>query len=88
VHGARDPRTEPGELDALRTALGGPATAAPQECATERRAEALSGPRHRFDLFADGGHSPHSERATADAVTDAMRAFVADLVPAGRSARK
>ena len=26
VHGARDPRTEPGELDALRAALGGVAT--------------------------------------------------------------
>jgi len=48
VHGARDPRTEPGELEALLSALGSRATLA---------------------LMPEGGHSPHSERATADEVT-------------------
>jgi pimeloyl-ACP methyl ester carboxylesterase len=47
IHGARDPRTEPGELDAIRRALA---------AAT-------------VDVLAEGGHSPHSERGTADAVT-------------------
>ncbi len=54
VHGARDPRTEPGELDALRAALGGVAT---------------------FAVLPEGGHSPHSERATADEVTRVARPF-------------
>jgi pimeloyl-ACP methyl ester carboxylesterase len=52
IHGARDPRTEPGELDALRAAL-------------DRR----DGGQSRFVVLPDGGHSPHSERATADEVT-------------------
>src|SRR5712692_5955618 len=48
IHGAKDPRTEPGELDALRAQL-------------DRRPEGL---RHttRLVVIADGGHSPHSER--------------------------
>jgi pimeloyl-ACP methyl ester carboxylesterase len=50
VHGGRDPRTEPGELDALRDAL------------------AASGTDHRVSVLDEGGHSPHSERATADEV--------------------
>ncbi|HZT76598.1 MAG TPA: alpha/beta fold hydrolase [Vicinamibacterales bacterium] len=54
VHGARDPRTEPGEIDALRRA-------APQ-----------IDPR----VFADAGHSPHSEAASADAVTAAVARFL------------
>jgi len=57
VHGGRDPRTEPGELDALRRALPGAA----------------------FAILPDGGHSPHSERATADDVTHLVRRFLADL---------
>jgi len=57
VHGAKDPRTEPGELDRLRIALG-------------------SAP-FTLRVFDDGGHSPHSERATADAVTAAAREFLA-----------
>ena len=57
MHGARDPRTEPGELAALRLAL---------HTAT-------------FEVLPDGGHSPHSERATADEVTRIAQAFVADL---------
>jgi pimeloyl-ACP methyl ester carboxylesterase len=57
VHGGRDPRTEAGELDALRRALPGAA----------------------FAILPDGGHSPHSERATADDVTHLLRRFLADL---------
>lgn len=56
LHGARDPRTEPGELDALREAL-------PRGAAT-------------FDVLADGAHSPHSERATAERATRAALAFL------------
>jgi pimeloyl-ACP methyl ester carboxylesterase len=48
LHGARDPRTEPGELDALMASLG---------------------PAASLVLLPEGGHSPHSERATADDVT-------------------
>jgi pimeloyl-ACP methyl ester carboxylesterase len=67
VHGARDPRTEPGELEALRAALPGAAT---------------------FVVLAEGGHSPHSERATADEVTRIARDFVAALLPTGRPAAR
>ena len=62
VHGARDPRTEPGELDALLAALQGKL--------------ALSGPRTQVSIFDEGGHSPHSERATADEVTRLAKAFL------------
>lgn len=55
VHGARDPRTEPGELDALRAALP---------------------PAAQFAILAEGAHSPHSERATADDVTRVVQGFV------------
>ena len=58
VHGARDPRSEPGELEALRSALAGVA---------------------RFEVFAEGGHSPHSERGTADAVTRVAQRFLTDV---------
>jgi non-heme chloroperoxidase len=54
IHGARDPRTEPGELEALRSAL----------------------PHAQFAVLADGGHSPHSERATSDDTTRLARAFL------------
>ena len=59
VHGARDPRTEPGELEALRAALGS---------------------RHRFEVLPEGGHSPHSERATSDAVTKRIQVFASDVL--------
>jgi pimeloyl-ACP methyl ester carboxylesterase len=59
IHGALDPRTEPGELDAMRAALN-------------RRADAL---RH-VAVLSEGGHSPHSERATADEVTRLVESFV------------
>jgi pimeloyl-ACP methyl ester carboxylesterase len=55
IHGARDPRTEPGELAALTTALG-------------RAVYAVR-------VLPDGGHSPHSERATADEVTALVKSF-------------
>ena len=57
VHGARDPRTEPRELDALTAALK----------ARRARTDVLVPP--------EGGHSPHSERAAADAVASAASAF-------------
>lgn len=60
VHGGRDPRTEPGELEALSAAL----RTVPS----------------RMLLLADGGHSPHSETATAARVTDAALSFVDDLL--------
>lgn len=63
VHGARDPRTEPGELDALRAALG-------------RRGVGSRVDQARFEILAEGGHSPHSERATAGEVTRLAAAFV------------
>ena len=60
IHGGRDPRTEPGELDALRAAVG----------------------HATFEILPDGGHSPHSERATADEVTRAAHRFLSEV---GRS---
>jgi pimeloyl-ACP methyl ester carboxylesterase len=43
IHGSRDPRTEPGELDAVRAQL----------------------PDARIEIIEGGGHSPHSESASA-----------------------
>jgi pimeloyl-ACP methyl ester carboxylesterase len=57
VHGAKDPRTEPGELEALCARL----------------------PHARLALIAEGGHSPHSERLTADEVTTVAARFLRDL---------
>ena len=54
IHGEADPRTEPGELDALRAAL----------------------PQADIAVLLGAFHSPHSEPATADAVTDAVRRFL------------
>jgi pimeloyl-ACP methyl ester carboxylesterase len=59
IHGARDPRTEPGELDALRSAL---------DCG--------DGAPWHVEVLLQGGHSPHSERATADEVTRLAEAFI------------
>jgi len=53
VHGARDPRTEPGELDLLDTA------GACQKV-----------------ILPEGGHSPHSESATADDVISVAGRFL------------
>lgn len=62
IHGGRDPRTEPGELAALSAAL-------------EHQPIA---PRKYSTAFedGDGGHSPHSERATSELVTKAASAFL------------
>ena len=57
IHGARDPRTEPGELEALRTQLA----------------------MAQFAVLADGAHSPHSERATADEATSVAREFLSRI---------
>jgi len=72
VHGARDPRTEPGEFEALRAAI----VTGPGGDADQRRVVVL----------AEGGHSPHSESATADAVTTAAAAFLASVQQACRPA--
>jgi len=79
IHGARDPRTEPGEIDALTRALhdvrgvrlqadhaDGPAEAGPYVPKTQREVVILPA----------GGHSPHSEPATVDDVSRLVRAFV------------
>jgi pimeloyl-ACP methyl ester carboxylesterase len=66
IHGARDPRTEPGELEALRAA----------EVAQD------FSPALQFEILPDGGHSPHSERATSDEVTRIADRFLAGLDPA------
>jgi pimeloyl-ACP methyl ester carboxylesterase len=73
IHGARDPRTEPAELDALRAALG-----AAHVGADLGRPEggASSAPTIRVAVLAEGGHSPHSERLTADEVTRLAVAFI------------
>lgn len=54
VHGGRDPRTEPGEIDAVRQAA----------------------PQIDLHVFSAAGHSPHSEDATADAVTAVAARFL------------
>jgi pimeloyl-ACP methyl ester carboxylesterase len=70
IHGARDPRTEPGEWEALREQLN-------------RGVGAV----RRFALLPQGGHSPHSESAAADEVTDVAQRFLSELCPGslGRS---
>jgi pimeloyl-ACP methyl ester carboxylesterase len=70
VHGARDPRTEPGELDALTSVLRGRTRAKTDVC-----------------IPAEGGHSPHSERASADAVAAAASAFCAAVASPAKAAR-
>jgi pimeloyl-ACP methyl ester carboxylesterase len=57
LHGAKDPRTEPGEFEALIGAL-------------------RSAARVDVIMLDEGGHSPHNERATAAAVTNAARSFL------------
>jgi pimeloyl-ACP methyl ester carboxylesterase len=74
IHGARDPRTEPGELDALRQAL----EISRQGIGHGRQAAAGADgrPHPQFEILSDGGHSPHSERATADKVTRLAARFL------------
>jgi pimeloyl-ACP methyl ester carboxylesterase len=66
IHGARDPRTEPGELDALSRAL------------EDRSQHTRPAPPARMILLPEGGHSPHSERATSDEVTRIATAWIAE----------
>jgi pimeloyl-ACP methyl ester carboxylesterase len=69
VHGADDPRTEPGELDRIRREV----------------------PTARIEMIEGGGHSPHSNRATAGQVTKIVDGFLASLsgssTPAGGGVR-
>ena len=65
IHGARDPRTEPGELDAIRAAL----------------------PDAPCVVLPAGGHSPHSERGTADEVTRVAAEFLAEAESLGSRPR-
>ena len=67
IHGAKDPRTEPGELDALLAALN--------------RSARDAGNTVRAAIVAEGGHSPHTGRLTADEVTFAAARFLADIDP-------
>jgi pimeloyl-ACP methyl ester carboxylesterase len=89
IHGARDPRTEPGELEELRATLHGGrasrASATPDGVAADRARGAVAA---AFVVLPDGGHSPHSERATADEVTRVAREFVAAIQPAARPATR
>ncbi|HEX3702432.1 MAG TPA: alpha/beta hydrolase [Vicinamibacterales bacterium] len=89
IHGVADPRTEPGELDALRAALTAPQAVGTEFGAAEpgRSVAGKDVPAVRFEILAGGRHSPHSERATADEVTRIASEFVAGLAPApvGRS---
>jgi pimeloyl-ACP methyl ester carboxylesterase len=61
VHGAQDPRSEPGEFDAM--------AAAPRRRALVQIAR-----------FEEGGHSPHSERSTAEDVTAAAARFLSRVM--------
>ena len=84
IHGARDPRTEPGELEAMREALTRMTEASASAKASTSVAEASEArrPLRHVAVMPDGGHSPHSERATADAVTRAACGFL-DALSAG-----
>jgi pimeloyl-ACP methyl ester carboxylesterase len=63
LHGSRDPRTEPGELDAVRSQL----------------------PQAHICIIEGGGHSPHSESASAArcnrVAADFLRETLGDLSP-------
>ena len=88
VHGARDPRTEPGELDALRAALGGVATFAilpegghsPHSRARDRR----RGHAHRRPFPRRAGWPPARGVMTALEFDRVSRQFAA---PDGREYR-
>jgi pimeloyl-ACP methyl ester carboxylesterase len=73
IHGARDPRTEPGELEALQKAVG---VGADPRVGPGR----THGSVHTSVLvLAQGGHSPHSEPATSALVTEAAVGFLAGV---------
>jgi len=54
IHGSRDPRTEPGEMEAVRVQL----------------------PSARIEIIGGGGHSPHSESASAEESNRLASAFL------------
>lgn len=66
IHGARDPRTEPGEIEAIERALC-PAKA--------------GRPFQRVVILPEGGHSPHSEPATAGNVSHIALDFIDGIRP-------
>lgn len=70
IHGGRDPRTEPGEFEAIREALT-------RTTEVVRHSTRTTEVVRHFAILPEGGHSPHSERATADEVTRAVSEFVA-----------
>ncbi|MEK6284223.1 MAG: alpha/beta hydrolase [Acidobacteriota bacterium] len=57
IHGSRDPRTEPGEINALRAQL----------------------PNARMEIIEGGGHSPHSESASAAESNRVATEFLASI---------
>ena len=81
IHGARDPRTEPGELEGMRAALTHGARSAATSvgaaagCDRPRRVAAL----RQCVILPEGGHRPHSERATADDVTQIASELLTEL---------
>ena len=58
IHGSRDPRTEPGEIEAVRSQL----------------------PGARIEIIEGGGHSPHSESASAAESSRIAREFLESIV--------
>jgi pimeloyl-ACP methyl ester carboxylesterase len=69
VHGACDPRTEPGELDAVRREL------APQQA--NCRLAGDPAPASRMHIIENGGHSPHSEEPSAAECSRVVREALA-----------
>jgi len=57
IHGSRDPRTEPGELDAVRAEM----------------------PTARIEIIEGGGHSPHSESASATEINRVVSEFLESI---------
>jgi pimeloyl-ACP methyl ester carboxylesterase len=57
IHGSRDPRTEPGEIEAVRALL----------------------PNATIQIIEGGGHSPHSESASAGESSSLANAFLEGL---------
>ena len=57
IHGSRDPRTEPGEMEAVRA----------------------QAPGARIEIIDGGGHSPHSESASATECNRVAGEFLASL---------
>jgi pimeloyl-ACP methyl ester carboxylesterase len=62
IHGSRDPRTEPGEMDAVRNQL----------------------PNARIEMIEGGGHSPHSESASAGECSRIANDFLESIEAASK----